>query len=307
MMENPTRTGFIKCPECKLEHQIQEKSAYKPNKLIEKALKIEPIKVTRGIQFEQFLQSTQQKISELVDTIQKSESLIGESESKISEFCSKLKNQIDLSVEIKIEQLNKYRDEYLKRIKDYEQECTSNLNNNLKTRFIENNSNLKKAEAWSELVKKPSCPEDTIKEIKRNVQDMKADMDVRIRMLEQSLFCNKVVEFKSHETALKKEDIGVLSERNSIFGEKPIATNGVFLFGSPTPPAISFSGDVFAKEKGALETNNQPATSHNPLAQSLLSIYKDKMIKTNQQVNQEIGKMEETARAYIRATYRIKK
>jgi hypothetical protein len=249
LAETSARSGYIQCPECKLDHPVQNKTQYKPNRFIEKALKIEPIKVTRGSQFEKCLQSTNQKINDLVETIQNSETLVGESETKISEFFSKLKNQIDLSVEVKIEQLNKYRDEYIQRISDYEQECINNLNKNLKVSFVENGSSLKKAEAWSELVKKPNCSEESIQDIRVKAQDMKIDLDAKIRSFEHKLFCQKVFEFKANNSEFKKEDIGVLVEKGPLFDVKTNNLGSVFQFGSQTPPAINFSGDMFAKEK----------------------------------------------------------
>jgi uncharacterized C2H2 Zn-finger protein len=171
---------FVKCPECNGEHKRQPDADYKPSRFILKALEFEPIKVTRGAEFEKKLKSAFNMCNILMDSINLSNDLLASAEANITDQCSEMKTKIDLFVEIRIDELNKHRDEFFARIDTYQKECLDDFHGNLKPYFDTNSTLLSSTNEWLHTLVESSCLEEQAKHIEAVASEKQAELTKKI-------------------------------------------------------------------------------------------------------------------------------
>jgi hypothetical protein len=202
---------FIECPECHKASEPKPSEEYQLNEALEKLLHLTPTQVTRGSHFEGLLNTVKTKANDLTGLINYSNGIAASSESKVYEYCSKLRNSVDLTVENKIEQLNRHRERLLRMINEYQNECIANLNVNLKLIFEKNPQTMSQVSNWQALMNRPNCLEKELNEIERNTEETRSDLERKLDKYEEKLFCMKRVEFVKNDKEFEEEVVGALN------------------------------------------------------------------------------------------------
>ena len=213
-VEHFDKVDLLECPECKEKHEKQPNEGYLLNKAIEKILRLQPVKVTRGAHFESNLSATKGTFEKLILTAEKSRAILDESEPKILDYCTKLRNKVDLSTELKIEKLNQHRRQFLNQINEYEKKCIENLSINLKMSFDPHFALLTLTKKATQELDKPDFEESILESTHENIGKLKADFEACTTNLEKKLFIEKELVFNANNNVLDKDIIGVLIENN---------------------------------------------------------------------------------------------
>jgi hypothetical protein len=211
-VETFDRGELRQCPECLEQHLKQDDLDYKPSKLIMKTLELVPIQVTRGAQFENSVKCATNLCNDLIENIRISNDLLQNSEAKIADYCSEMKSKVDLFVEMRVDELNKHRDDFFGRIENYQKECSDNFHCNLKACFDTNSTILSSANEWLDTLTKPNCIESEVLEISKTAQDSKQDLEDLIINFNKKIFNKNKLVFKGYETKLDYNVIGNLQE-----------------------------------------------------------------------------------------------
>ena len=207
---------LVECPKCHKQSSKKPVHEYELNELIAEILGLSPTEVTRGKQFEDRLKEAKRKADELTELIKEANDLANNSETNISEHCAKLRNQVDLAAECLIEQINKQRDEHLKRICNFQKECVENFNNLLKVDFDKNDVYSKQIDKWLELMSRPNCLETEIDELVTNAEEVKCALILVMSDYDNKLFCKRKLQFvETVHKNLAEDFIGRLNQSNA--------------------------------------------------------------------------------------------
>jgi hypothetical protein len=199
---------FVECPECQEQHLKQ--NDYKSSKVLIKALLLHPIQVTRGTQFEQRLQSANTTCNDLIETIKLADDLLEEMDTQIIDHVDELKSQIDLFVEIRIDELNKQREEFFNKIDNYQTECLNDSDWNSTARCVNKSARDACPIEWLESMKMADCSEETVMDINGMALTIKAELQSNIEKINQKIIDGKKIGFVGNTDALKPAAIGHL-------------------------------------------------------------------------------------------------
>jgi hypothetical protein len=112
----------LDCPFCHVTHTTPV-GGFPPNKTITHLLHLKASDVYRNANVE----ALKMKLNRIQHLHNDFKSKLDNSAIIVNEHCREMKTKIDLLVETKKMQLDEMRDEYVKRITSYEQECVSNM------------------------------------------------------------------------------------------------------------------------------------------------------------------------------------
>lgn len=115
-IEDLTSENEIKCFFCKEMHKIPDRTGFQSNEYVSKILAKRPKQIYRGEIFRQL----ESKLEDLTNILNKLETGIKNPNTIINDYCSDLKNKIDLVTEQKINELNLMRVKYIEKIDDFE-------------------------------------------------------------------------------------------------------------------------------------------------------------------------------------------
>ena len=209
------------CYCCQETHLLPKDGEFAKNKFIIKLLEKKPIEVKRGALGEQLKKS----IITLTNKKEEFDNYLKSGDQKVSDYLSEIRTQIDLITETQIERLNKARDTLLEKLKQYQTECMYIKRTNkieLLKEFDEYNEKMSKylkGNDWNE-----NYVNEQIKEAK-NLVDLcsKAKED-----FENEIFLNKKPSFIPSKMTLNEAEtigklnfnkLGVIKNQNEFISE----------------------------------------------------------------------------------------
>lgn len=199
----------IECPFCKQFHALPE-NGFPPNKLLQKLISKKLNEVCK----DEFVDDLKSKL----DTIQKRsktlENDVNMGKDKIKEHCDYLRNDIEIEKERTLQFLNKYYNEFMAKVDNYEAECNKNFDSDdseFKKRFDttvrEVDSFLNK---WSNDLNDGQIDKHVYLEIKRGADECLKKLDDQDLLVRNKLFNDRLLTFKENPSPIKSEIIGTL-------------------------------------------------------------------------------------------------
>lgn len=132
-------TSRIECPVCGQLHPVngpvdgsnKNSKVFPLNDLINELLSLEPVRVSRGIEFEHLLDTTADLLREINKQIGTLNSQLTQSERNIKNVCGSFRELINKSANEKLAELKKNRELLLSQVNELENKCLQNFEKNI--------------------------------------------------------------------------------------------------------------------------------------------------------------------------------
>lgn len=125
LVETNNKSEF-KCPGCTATHKSVDSNGFPPNIVVAKLINKKSNEVYRGKRAEKLKKCLNSIHTKTLEFEQSKNSSV----EVLKEYCFLLRNDVDLVTENLIQAIHNYREEFLKKIIDYEKECVSNMETN---------------------------------------------------------------------------------------------------------------------------------------------------------------------------------
>lgn len=187
-----TNDNEIDCFFCGDKHKIPQEDGFKPNTHLSKILSKQPLKIYQGKNFEELKVSleTLAKVTDQLESNMKISSLT------VNEYCSNIRNQIDICAEEKINDINTIRDEYIAKLNEYEKECVQNLDAKLDI-FKKNITHAREfIKKCKDSVRNNNIDDQSVKQNNSQAQGYNQSMQKKIASLHDVIFNRVTLSFQ---------------------------------------------------------------------------------------------------------------
>jgi hypothetical protein len=208
---NKDSTGLT-CKFCNEFHQIP-KNDFTINQRISKLISMRPKEVYRGKSIQNF-KSDLDTIKEKMDALGADMNQGGD---KIREYCEFIRNDVDLVTESWIESIQKFRDEFLKKIEMYEQECLVNYEN-----FSKNDKSIRLFldeakvfhEKWTEYLEQFAIDKSEVLKASNEAKVLLENLETKRKDLKCKIFNGKLLKFEIDERKFTSQIVGKFKYQN---------------------------------------------------------------------------------------------
>ena len=170
----------------------------------------------------------------LLDNLNKVESIINiisydceNGEDKIKEHCNEQIRKIQLSTEKTIEKINKFNEDLIAFVKEYEKMCIQSYSKNNKSLKEEINKIVQEANTFineiQAYLKQYQIDDEEIKASNKKSEDLLIDLNENLRKLKFLTFDHKIIKFLPNNKKLNKWELGY-------FDVKYLREPSVFIF-----------------------------------------------------------------------------
>lgn len=186
----------IDCVICHETHQLPTigNREFPKNVFIMKLLAKKSHEIGRG----KLSEELKLKLKEINDKSEKLEQACKGSTQLIADYCFELRTQIDLATETLHDKLNKYREEFLKKLKNYELDCLAGTRDE---KFKDELDEFLKVidqfnEAMTDHLKSVNLDESFIKKGITKADGYSKTLDVKLTSIDKRIFMNRKPKFK---------------------------------------------------------------------------------------------------------------
>lgn len=203
------------CPFCSKSHSAQDdETGYILNEFIVRHFELKPEKVYRCQSYEKFdnlLETLNADLKEL-------NAKLNSPEQNIRDHCDALRNQIDIATETLIENINKFREQYINEINSYEEMCHKNFkefdkNEDLFKLIKENEDTIKN---FNNYVNRPKIEENEVKNLIQDGKVQEYKLKNQIKLIDAKLFGHQKPMFEQINKFVDPSIIGRLNYENLI-------------------------------------------------------------------------------------------
>jgi hypothetical protein len=197
----------FKCSVCEKYHFIPD-DGFALNEKIYELITAEPMEISRGESYER-----------LLDNLNKVESIINiisydceNGEDKIKEHCDEQIRKIQLSTEKTIEKINKFNEDLIAFVKEYEKMCIQSYSKNNKSLKEEINKIVQEANTFineiQAYLKQYQIDDEEIKEFNKKSEDLHFTLNEKLRKIKCLTFDNRIIKFLSNKKEINKFELG---------------------------------------------------------------------------------------------------